>query len=223
MFDYFLLKFAILFFPGLLWAKIEMAYGTMGNRNYRELLVNAFVFNIVIYTILRIAYLIIGIKFSPFDIPVTTNVDKVDITIFKNIVEIQDEFIVAVMISLLLSLFWLRLNMMGKISIFLKWMKVSSRDRNKDVWTAVHNMNPNQPVYVQLYDIQTKLHYYGKVVAFPEDEEHRELLLQNAKVIDSNEEVVFSCPLLYIARMKSDITMFYPAEETNHDRQKVQA
>lgn len=72
-------------------------------------------------------------------------------------------------------------------------------------------------VFIRLLDSQTKTFYEGWVMAFSEDEEHRELYLEDAKFFNADGKCEYSCASLYLSRTKDEITLIYPHEmESDH-------
>lgn len=204
-----IISVAVLFFPGVLWAKIETLYGSQINRGYKELMINAFLFNIVIYVFLRIVYF--GWN-REFDILQISKIIKTG-----SLVEIQDEFAFAWLTSLVFSLGWLYVNKYRLIPRSLRCIKASDRDQRTDVWTMVHSTNLVQYRFVRLLDQENQNFVEGYVVAYSEQEDTRELLLEDVTILDFDCNPLYECPMFYISRMRDKISLEFPYEKENQN------
>ena len=209
MISEFVVALAVLFIPGLIWAKIELKYGTMVNRSYRELMINAFLFNGVIYTILFVIYYILNKNIDILQIAKITKQGRYD--------KLLDEFLWAFLISLVFAYCWLIMNQKRLMLKFLRLAKVSERNRDQDVWTMMHSSKDRKFEFVRILDWNINQFIEGYVIVNSESEETRELLLQEANIFDFKGNLVYSSPLLYIARNKDDLTLDFPLKEDQND------
>ena len=95
---------------------------------------------------------------------------------------------------------------------FLHLIGATKRFGDQDVWTFVFNSGQPHVEYVNLRNTENGYTYSGWVNSFSEREDFRELLLEDAIVLDAEGNQA-RVPHLYISASKSNIWLEFPYTE----------
>ena len=208
------LTLALIFLPGIIWARLDAKYGSQTKPSRFDLVLNIFVFGLVAYIGTYLLYLIPGIGLiATFDLSRLEVDDEAAADILRT--AIIDDIIVATVLSLLLAPTWLAIKNRKYIPRILQRLQVTNRYGDEDVWDFTLNAAGKQTRYVNLRDAQTGLTFSGYVEVYSENPALRELVLRDVETFDSaSGEKIYELPRLYIAREPNEMTLEFPADST---------
>lgn len=207
------LTLALIFLPGIIWARLDAKYASQTKPSQFDLTLNAFVFGLVAYVVTYAIYSIPYVaQYANFNVS-SINVDDKEMQ--KRLsAEIVDDIIVATFVGLIISPFWLALKRYKIITRILQSIKVTNRYGDEDVWDFTLNSTDIRTRFVNLRDERTKLTFSGYVEVFSEDPSLRELLLREVSVYDTETgEPAFQTPRIYLAREPKEMMLEFPAED----------
>lgn len=203
--DILLLQLAIVFLPGLIWARLDSRYAMTEKPTQTELLIRAFMYGLTTYSVVYIVYWVAGFEFSILKID-----DPTKKVLLTN--EFIDEIIWSLPISFGLAVVWIAATNHKWLTRSLQYFKITKRYGDEDVWDFTFNSSQAAVEYVHVRDFEKNLTYAGWVNTFSETGRLRELVLRDVIIYDSegNESEV---PLLYLARDPKDIHIGFPYRE----------
>ncbi len=196
--DQLTLRLLFLSIPGL------FAYGTVAalapkkQRSNTIILLQVFIYGAVSYALL---YLLAGFfsseTLSKIGLPATPTIFTPDLTGDSSIQ--SGEIIYGAIVSLILGLL-VTVNLNRSIAVrILRWLQISSRYSDVDVWNFVFNSRDIEP-WVTIRDKKHDLVYDGYVEAYSPDTQLRELLLSRVKVFDNIDgSLKYETPVLYLS------------------------
>ena len=195
-------QLALIFFPGIIWAAVDSRYAARKEFSQFRLIISAFVFGTISYSVVYVIYSLIG---RPFDIVgVVANGTKIKLE------GTADEILSAVVVSVLLSLVWVYGSTYKFLNRFLRHIKATKRYGDEDVWDYVFNTSGPSSEFVNVRDFKKEIVYAGYVHIFSESEKLRELVLRDAKIYDFQGNELFDMANIYIARAPDDIHVEFP-------------
>lgn len=208
--DIFFLQLAIVFLPGVIWARIDASYCMRQKPAQTEILIRSFLFGLTTYAVLYLIYLSIGEEFPSIDLPNQGS----QFLIIDGIGEI---IIASIPTSFALSLFWIYAVNKKLMSRFLHKIGFTKRYGDEDVWDYTFNSPDPAVEYVHVRDFDKRLVFAGWVSLFSESDKLRELVLRDVQVfnLEENEqggavEPLYSIPRLYLARDPTNIHIEFP-------------
>lgn len=127
------LTLALIFLPGIIWARLDARYARQAKPSQPELLVNVFVFGIVAYLATYLVYLIPAVaEVASFNL---TTIALDDGAVAQSIRRsVVDDILVATAISLILAPVWLAIQSRKWVVRFLQWTGATKRYGDEDVW-----------------------------------------------------------------------------------------
>lgn len=202
--DILLLQLAIVFLPGLVWARVDACYAKKEKPSNTDFVLNVFLFGVVSYVVVFIGYYL-------FDLgnPVLYNSGASGDIDFGN-KEIVFEISVALMVSVVLSVLWVYASTYKLFTRFLQLIKATKRYGDEDVWDYVFNSGSASVEYVHVRDMEKEYVYAGWVRAFSETGKLRELMLTNVQVYDFAGTLLFEVPSLYVAKPTEGMVIEFP-------------
>lgn len=207
--DFAIAQLALLFLPGIIWANLDAKYGAGRRPSQFTMLLRAFVFGIATYAALSAIYWLCGSTFyygqyagSPSDI---------------NVLDMRGEIALSVPLSVVMAIIWLYAVRFRVLMHILHWIGATARYGDEDVWSFTLNSSDAFVEYVHLHDRETGYVYCGWVNTYSETEDYRELLLNDAIVLDEYGKEVSTAPHLYLSRPKDHIWIDFPYDERGHD------
>lgn len=208
------LTLAVIFLPGIIWARLDAKYASQTKPTQFDLILNVFVFGLIAYVATYLIYLIPCVqKFAVFNLAALEVDDKKAQNILNQ--TIVDDILVATFASLILAPIWLALKHHKIITRVLQFIKVTNRYGDEDVWDFTLNSTEKMTRYINLRDTRTGVTFSGYVEVFSETPALRELLLRNVRAYDTDSGTqVFEIPRLYLAREPKEITMEFPADSS---------
>ena len=201
--DLLLVQAAILFLPGIIWARLDAKYAMKTKPSEAELALRAIVFGLVSYAVTFALYEAAGRQFLMVDLEAaqTRAVVTRDVAI---------EIGWAVLVGFILALIWIYAATYKWLTRFLQWMGATKTYGDEDVWDFTFNARIPAVEYINPRDFDKKLIYSGWVRTFSESSQLRELVLRDAKLFDFDGRTVLETPLLYIARKPENIDIEFP-------------
>jgi hypothetical protein len=197
------LQIAIIFLPGIIWARLDATYGMKTKPSDTEFLLRAFVFGLVSYAVLFVCFTLIG---RPFTIVDLTPSDQTALVTPATAVEV----LCAIACSVILSILWLYTTNYKLLTRLLQAIGATKTYGDEDVWDFTFNSQKAAVEYVHFRDFTNRIVYSGWVNTFSETEKLRELVLSNAQVYDFDGNLMFEVPSLYLARKPDNIHIEFP-------------
>jgi len=197
------IQLALLFVPGLFWAMIDAAHRPASQSGQFVYTLRVFAFGVIAYSIIGIIYRLCGAQF--------------DIVRFSrdgwHLDDAIDELLWAVLAALILSIFWLYGRTYKIVTRFLNKIGATNHIADQDIWEFMFNSDQPKIKYSHVRDYSNELIYAGYVVAYSERTDLRELAMVDVCVYDSQAQLLYETPRLYLARSVSEITLEFPVAE----------
>jgi len=202
--DLFLIQVAILFIPGIIWARLETNFGRRTKPSHTEFLILVLMYGVIIYGIVYLFYEILNYDFSPV---YTRSEPEAPIHLKKFV----DEILVSVPLAAILGLIWLYIGNYKLLARFLQNIKSTKTYGDEDVWDFTFTSGSRTVEYIYFRDIENGLTLSGWVNSFSESGQLRELLLTDVEVWDLERGCyLYTMPALYIARPRDNILIEFP-------------
>lgn len=100
-----------------------------------------------------------------------------------------------------------------------RFVGVTKRYGDEDVWNYFHNIDEVQWVFVR--DHKLDLIYFGWILVYSDSEKERELLLRDVRVYsNSTNDLLYEVSLMYVSRERFDLTIEVPLVQ--HDSAQVE-
>jgi hypothetical protein len=204
--DPFLLQLAILFLPGLIWARLDARYALKAKPSEVEFLLRAFLFGITAYAVTFLVFRGFGRDFRLFDPGDAAPKLLGDAAAVR-------EILAATAIGLGLALLWIYAATYKWLTRFLQFIRATKSYGDEDVWDFTLNSGRVEVEYVNLRDFENKLVYAGWVDTFSDTDKLRELVLRDVEVFNFEGEKLFQVPRIYLARPSDSIHMEFPYQK----------
>ena len=201
----FVLQLALVFAPGLLWARMNSAFVLKRDQGGLEFLVSAFLYGLISYVIVFLGF---AARHIPFQLLNLAEADKK----FVLTGEVAREVALALGAGLTCALINVYLSTYSLPFRFLRWIKATKRYGSEDVWDYTFNLNSANVEYVHVRDFDQKLVYAGWVNAFSETDRLRELTLRDVQVYDFEGALFYEVPRIYLARKPESVHIEFPAQ-----------
>ncbi len=199
----FIAQIAVIFLPGIMWAKIDARYAGKGTLSSLDFVISTFVFGVVAYAATFLLYSVLGRPFYLVDFK-----DAQDKTVLTG--SIGFEIMAATVVGFLLSIVWLYATNYKLLTRLLQTINATKRYGDEDVWDFTFNSSQRSAQFVNVRDFDKKIVYTGLVSAFSESGKLRELTLYDVKLYDFEGNFMFDVPRLYIARKPDDLHIEFP-------------
>jgi len=201
--DLLFLQLAVVFLPGIIWAKLDAGYAAKIKPSDTEFLLRAFMFGIAAYAVEFLLFAFIGRRFVMFDLADATTQDMVN-------ADVAQEVLYGIGISLILGTIWIYAATYKVTSRFLQIIKATKKYGDEDVWDFTFNSRRPEVEYIHFRDFENQFVYSGWVNTFSETDKLRELVLRDVVVSDFDGNALFSLPFLYLARAPDKIHIEFP-------------
>jgi Family of unknown function (DUF6338) len=201
--DVLILQLAILFLPGLIWAKLDARYTPKPKASDIEFFLRAFLFGVATYGIIFLIYSALGWPFTIINLADAGTQSVVTPAVLK-------EVLAATVLGFLLSIVWIYGSTYKWLTRFLQKIKATKTYGDEDVWDFTFNSSVAAVEYVHFRDFENKFVYAGWVMTFSETEKLRELVLRDVQVFDFEGVLQYETPLLYLARNAENIHIEFP-------------
>lgn len=209
--DLFVAQIAVIFLPGIIWARLDARYAAKEKRSDLDFLIATFIFGMVAYAATFALYALFKQPFSLIDFDKAT--DRAVLT-----PQVGQEILAATAIGFVLAIGWVYASTWKLLTRLLQWIKATKRYGDEDVWDFTFNAPGPFSRYVNVRDFDKKIVYTGWVNAFSETGKLRELTLFDVQIYDWDGQLMYGIPLLYLARKPEDIHIEFPLKRGEDDR-----
>jgi Family of unknown function (DUF6338) len=195
-------ELALIFIPGFVWMKIHSRYGFKGEKTQFDLILNAFIFGVLSYTVLYLVYRYKGWPLRLFELDVDN----------KRLLqpELFPEILFAVAISIVGGVLSLYFENHKLFTRFVQTIGATKTYGDEDVWDFVFNSSSSAVNFVHLRDFEQRVTYAGFVEVFSESGQLREIVLRDVIVYDFEQTEMYRVPRLYLAREREGIHIEFP-------------
>ncbi len=210
--DVALIKIALIFFPGLLWASIDEKWISR-KRDNTLLLLKSFVYGTVSYAIM---FLLLSFFVRGTPIANVSNINDLSSMVIR-----PSDVIFASIIALVLAVIHIYIDTYKIVARLLQSVYATKKFGDEDVWDYIFNSSDPSAEYVHFRDFDQKLVFSGWVRAFSETSNFRELILDSVEVNDFTGNLLYRMPRIYISRERFPLHIEFPYEKTGHDADAV--
>jgi Family of unknown function (DUF6338) len=195
-------ELALIFIPGFIWMKIHSRYGFKGEKTQFDLILNAFIFGVLSYTVLYFIYRYKGWPLKLFDLDTDS----------KRLLqpELFPEILFAVVISIVGGVLSLYVENHKLFTRFVQTIGATKTYGDEDVWDFVFNSSSSAVNFVHFRDFEQRVTYAGFVEVFSESGQLREIVLRDVIVYDFEQTEMYRVPRLYLARERENIHIEFP-------------
>ncbi len=199
----FLVQVAVIFLPGIIWARLDAIYAAKVKPSEIEFFLRAFVFGLTVYAV---EYTVFSWRHWPFVIVDLAAADS------KQVVtaQIAREVVWALAISVLMAVIWLYASTYKLLTRFLQMIKATKKYGDEDVWDFMLNSGEAAVEYVHVRDLENGFLYAGWVDTFSESDKLRELVLRQVIVYNLDGIKLYETPRIYLARAPEKINIEFP-------------
>lgn len=204
-----ILQLAILFLPGLIWARLDAGYAAKEKPTGIDFIVRAFVFGLAAYAVVFVIYSAFGWPFTVADIADANKKTIVTAAVFH-------ELLWGLGIGLILGILWIYAATYKCLTRLLQLIRATKKYGDEDVWDFMFNSSQPHVEYIHFRDFANGLVYCGWVDAFSATGRLREIVLREVKIYSSGGEagshgsLLFEVPHLYVARPPEGIHIELP-------------
>ena len=209
------LTLALIFLPGIIWARLDARYARQVKPTQSEFAVNVFVFGLVAYLATYLVYLSpLVSQIAAFNLTAIALDDaEVAQSLGRSVV---DDIFAATVVALFLAPVWLAVQRHKLVVRFLQLIKVTKRYGDEDVWDFLLSSDDPRALYVNVRDQQTGQTFSGYVDQFSEAPGLRELVLSQVEAFDTETgDQTIKVARMYLARDPKGMTLEFPAESTD--------
>jgi hypothetical protein len=201
--DLLILQIAILFLPGIIWARLDVRYSLNSKPSDTEFIIRAFVFGLATYAVTFLLYSAVGWQFTIVDFEDAGS---------KAIVNraIVGEILCALAVGVALSILWIYAATYKILTNFLQIIGATKTYGDEDVWDFTFNSRSAAVEYIHFRDLENKVVYAGWVNTFSESEKLREIVLRDVQVFDEASKLLYETPMLYLARKPEGTHIEFP-------------
>jgi hypothetical protein len=204
--DLLILQLAVIFLPGIIWARLDVAYAAKVKPTEIEFFLRAFLFGITVYVVEFVKFTVFGGSFTMADLAEGGTKEIFS----KNILY---EVLAGLGIGLLLSIIWLYAATNKWLARFLQGIRATNRYGDEDVWDYTFNSPYKDVDYVHFRDFTNQCVYAGWVDTFSETDKLRELVLRAVIVYNFDGEELYKVPRMYLARPPENMHIEFPYVE----------
>jgi hypothetical protein len=201
--DVLILQLALLFLPGLIWARLDARYASKSKPSDVEFFLRAFLFGLTSYAVTFGIYSLCGLEFAAVNLADVATQPVVTRAVLKEVLS-------ATGIGFVLAILWIYLARYKILWNFLQLIGASKRYGDEDVWDFTFNSSEAIVEYVHFRDFENKFVYAGWVSTFSETETLRELVLRDVQVFDFEGKLQYETPLMYLARAPENLHIEFP-------------
>ncbi len=195
-------ELALIFIPGFIWMKIHSRYGFRGAKTPFDLILNAFIFGVLSYGLLYVAYRYNGRALEIFDL------DSDSRKLIQP--EIFPEILAAVVISVLGGVLSLYIENHKLFTRFVQTIGATKTYDDEDVWDFLFNSSSRAAMFVHFRDFEQEVTYAGFVELFSESGPLREMILRDVTVYDFEQTEMYRLRWLYLAKAPENIHIEFP-------------
>ncbi len=152
--DLFFFQLAMVFLPGLIWARLDARYAMKEKPNETELLVRALMYGLATYTAVYLVYQLLGRPFSAVEVSGT---DKPTLMLGQFV----DEILVSIPVSIVLATLWVAATSHKLLTRMLQRVGATKKYGDEDVWDFMFNSSNVAAKFVHFRDFDKMLVYAG--------------------------------------------------------------
>lgn len=201
--DLLVLQLAVIFLPGIIWARLDAGYAAKVKPTAVEFLLRAFLFGVTTYAVEFLLFVAFGHAFRIVDLAGAETQDIISRDILR-------EVLWALAIGSVLSVLWLYVSNYKLLTRVLQRIGATRKYGDEDVWDFTFNARAIAVEYVHFRDFQNQSVYAGWVNTFSETDRLRELVLLDVIVYDFDGRELYRVPRLYLARAPDSIHIEFP-------------
>jgi hypothetical protein len=203
--DLYLFQIAVLFLPGVIWARLDASWAQRAKPTDTEFLIRSFLFGVTSYVVTYLLFLALH-RVAGLD----TDFVFISLQDMSLTPRIAVEVAAASAVGFALGIVWLFAVNHKWIARFLQHIGATKRFGDEDIWDFTFNSRSPAVEYVHLRDFEQKVVYAGYVNAFSETEKLRELVIRDVTVYDFEGNTMYSVPLLYLSRKPEGVHIEFP-------------
>ncbi len=212
--DLLILQLAIIFLPGIIWARFDASYAAKVKPSEGQFLLKTFLFGITTYAVEFVIFTATGRRFQMADLADATTHEVVSL-------DVLFEVLWALVIGLVLSIAWLYAARYKLLTRVLQRIGATKKYGDEDVWDYTFNSKDAAVEYVHFRDFANQCVYAGWVNTFSETDRLRELVLLDVVVSNFDGEELYRTPRLYLARPVDAIHIEFPYVGTNTSQEAL--
>ncbi|WP_425989901.1 hypothetical protein [Afipia sp. DC4300-2b1] len=208
--DIFFFQLVIIFIPGIIWERVDCAYGREHPKEQWDVIRRSFVFGLASYGVLYGVAWVLGCFFGDLGLKMPQLKKEeafLDISTFR-------EIVLASLVAVICSILWLYVTNYKLVTRLLQKIGATKRYGDEDIWEFMFNSRRAEVEYVHLRDFDKKLAYAGWVEAFSESEKQREIVLRDVNVFDFDGNLIMETARVYLARKAENIDIEFPYRAT---------
>lgn len=196
-----LIKIALIFFPGLIWASIDARWITREKDN-TLFVIKSFVYGTISYVALfGITHLLLGHKLFG-------GVSAISIAFAESIP--PQAVLYATFLAIILSVAHIYIETYKVIARGLHFLNATTKFGDEDVWDYVFQSQDAAAEYIHFRDFENQYVYSGWVMMFSARSGLRELVLEDVEVHNFDGEFLYRSPRIYISRDNSPMFIEFP-------------
>lgn len=204
--DFFLIQLAIIFLPGVVWARLDAQYSSKTKPTDIEFFLRAFMFGLASYAATFLVYLVCGWQFEMIDLSQA----EAKAVINGNVAW---QVAIAMAVGFVLAVLWMYASNYKWLTRLLQTIGATKTFGDEDVWDFTFNSQNAAVEYVHVRVFEDEITYAGWVVAFSETGKLRELVLRDVQVYNFGGECLFETPRVYLARAPERIHIEFPYKQ----------
>lgn len=202
--DLLIVQLAIIFLPGLIWARLDVRYAQRAKPTDIEFVVRAFLFGVTSYAVVFTLFSFLGWPIHLLS-DFTGAQDKLVVSR-----DLAGEIAWATGVGLCLSVLWIYASTYKWLTRCLKFIRATKADGDEDVWGFTFNSNRPGTDYVHFRDFEHRIVCAGWVAGFSTVGGVREIVLESVEVFDFDGNKLYDVPVLYLARKPDNIQIEFP-------------
>ncbi len=118
------------------------------------------------------------------------------------------EILSASCVSVIISFFLAAIVNYSILNRIGKFLKVSKKFGNDDVWGFLHSHHHDDSIWVIIRDLENNLAFYGWVYAYSESYKNNELILRDVVVYNNDSwSILYEIPGIYLTRPHDSLTI----------------
>lgn len=209
--DLLIIQLAILFLPGIIWARLDVRYALNEKPSDLDFAVRAFIFGLASYAVTFIIYTVAGWGFTLVDLGDAGS---------KSIVSraVVTQILCATAIGVALAIIWIYAATYKLTTRFLQLIQATKTYGDEDVWDFTFNSRNAAVEYIHFRDLENKVIYAGWVSTFSESGKLREIVLKDTQVFDEDGNLLYETPMLYLARKPEGIHIEFPYRHAGNEQ-----
>jgi hypothetical protein len=146
----FVAQIAVIFLPGIVWARLDARYAAKEKRSDLDFFIAAFIFGVVAYATTFAGYALLKQPFSLIDFKEAQ--DKTVLT-----AQIGQEILIATVVGFVLAILWVYASTWKLLTRLLQLIRATKRYGDEDVWDFTFNSPDPSTRFVNVRDFDKKM------------------------------------------------------------------